>query len=77
MEFSKLTEAMKRVPPTMLLCNWPDCRSGPNGGKSPAERVCPCCRCVGYCCINCMEQDWDRHMKECQRVCPHCDKCTK
>lgn len=76
MEFEQLTDEMKNVSPTLLLCNWPQCNMAPNGGKAAAERLCPCCRCVGYCCIGCMKADWDRHVhQECQKVCPDCNKC--
>jgi hypothetical protein len=80
MKWNDLKEEQKHVDPVavQLLCNWPDCRVV-DGGKAPAERLCPCCRCVGYCCIECMQRDWERHQaKECQRVCPNCNtKCRK
>ncbi len=78
MKWNSLTEEQKHVSPVyvQLLCNWPDCKMT-NGGKSPAERLCPCCRCVGYCCIGCMQADWDRHQKECQRVCLNCNVTCK
>jgi hypothetical protein len=72
--FEDLTKEQLHVPLNRLLCNWPDCKVD-NGRKAPAERLCPSCNCVGYCCIWCMQQDWKRHItEECQRVI--CLKCT-
>jgi len=73
--FKDLSEKQKNVNPDLLLCNWPDCKSL-YGDKKSAERLCPSCLCVGYCCIYCMEKDWDRHIRnECQKNI--CLKCTK
>lgn len=63
----KLSKADKEVSPKKLLCNWPKCTSK-NGKKAPAQRLCPYCHCVAYCCKFCLESDIKRHIrKECQK----------
>ena len=60
-----LTEADKSKevnPPSDLLCNWRDCKMGPNGAAAGAIRLCPFCHRVGYCCVYCMEQDIYGHV---------------
>lgn len=49
-------------PPSDLLCNWRQCSGGPGNGPKPAERLCPFCHRVGYCCEYCMQQDIYGHV---------------
>ncbi|MDB4769380.1 hypothetical protein OAG24_00295 [bacterium] len=50
-----------------LLCNWTHCTFGPRNGIAPAERLCPFCFRVGWCCVHCMTQDIYGHCThECQ-----------
>jgi hypothetical protein len=58
-------------PPEDLLCNWRDCKMGPNGGIAKALRLCPFCHRVGYCCVYCMEQDIYGHVSH------NCDQNVK
>ena len=64
---TKLEKADLSVSTKKLLCNWPDCKMNA-GKKAKAERLCPFCHCVGYCCKMCLKNDIDRHVgKECQQ----------
>lgn len=49
-------------PPSKLLCNWRHCDKGPQGTIALAERLCPFCRRVGYCCVWCLQQDIYGHV---------------
>lgn len=51
-----------------LLCNWTNCTSGRGGSIAIAERLCPFCFRVGWCCTYCMKQDIYGHCcHECQQ----------
>lgn len=58
---TKRDTSEKVHPPSKLLCNWRHCDKGPRGGIASAERLCPFCHRVGYCCIYCLEQDIYAH----------------
>lgn len=58
-------------PPEDLLCNWRDCKMGPNNSVAKALRLCPFCHRVGYCCVYCMEQDIYGHVSH------NCDQNVK
>lgn len=36
MHFKDLSSSQKSVPLKGLLCNWPDCKAGPNGKRALA-----------------------------------------
>lgn len=61
----KLTAAdvsAKSNAPERLLCNWRQCTMGKNGAIAEAQRLCPFCHRVGYCCVYCLEQDIYGHV---------------
>ena len=65
---SSSDKSEKINPPSKLLCNWRQCTYGPKGGPAIAERLCPFCHRVGYCCKMCLEQDIYAHVShECAK----------
>lgn len=56
------TDRKKLMSKTKLLCNWRNCTLGPRGKPAVANRLCPFCHRVGYCCEYCLQQDIYGHV---------------